>query len=116
MVTCSPGLSLACSSLSATQLECVYQGVVRAMDFDLMPSSFLTLQNSLTPQEELSQLQQPQLVNRLDGACCLGEGGVGGRAGSTLVQTISIRNFKKTVTWSPSWGSVQGALLSNLQK
>lgn len=68
----------------------------------------------LDTQKGLNKLLHPRLVNTLEAGGVGGGGNVCG--GSSSVLTVSIRDLEKAATQTPSGGSFQGAVLSNLQK
>lgn len=68
----------------------------------------------LDTQKGLNKLLHPELVNTLEAGGVGGGGNVCG--GSSSVLTVSIRDLEKATTQTPSGGSLQGTVLSNLQK
>ena len=68
----------------------------------------------LDTQKGLNKLLQSKLVNRLEAGGVGGEGNVCG--GSSSVLTVSVRDLEKAATQTRSGRSLQGAVLSNLQK
>ena len=68
----------------------------------------------LDTQKGLNKLLQSKLVNRLEAGGVGGGGNVCG--GSSSVLTVSVRDLEKAATQTRSGRSLQGAVLSNLQK